>query len=215
MSLTFYGYWRATAPYRVRIGLALKGLAYDYVPIHLLEGDQHKPAYRAVNPQRLTPALGLDDGEVLTQSVAILEWLDETHPEPPLMPKAAIERARVRAMVGIVACDIHPLNNLRVARALQAMGVDAAKTADWTQRWIVDGFKTLEPMVEKHGRGFAYGDAPTLADCLIVPQVFSAERYKVDMAPFPAIAAAAETARAHPAFEAAAPQNQPDAQPAT
>ncbi|MDP3853470.1 maleylacetoacetate isomerase [Phenylobacterium sp.] len=213
MSLTLHSYWRATAPYRVRIGLQIKGLDYGYVAVNLLEGNQHQAAYRAVNPQRLTPALDIGDGEILTQSLAILEWLDETHPEPALLPKSALDRARVRAMADIVACDIHPLNNMRVNRALEAMEVSAPRRGKWVERWIVDGFQTLEPMVAKYGQGFAFGDTPTVADCCLIPQVYSAQRYKVDLEPFPAIRAVAEHAAQHHAFIAAHPDNQPDAKP--
>lgn len=211
MSLTLHSYWRATAPYRVRIGLNLKGLPYDYVPVNLLKGEQHAPDYVATkNPQHLTPALDTGD-HVLTQSLAILEWLEETHPAPALLPKDAFDRATVRAMATLIACDIHPLNNMRIQKALAALGVDEAGRQDWSQRWIVDGFTALEPMVAAHGRGFAFGDAPTLADCCLVPQVYSAHRYNVDLAPFPAIVAAADHANAHPAFAAAHPDRQPDA----
>lgn len=213
MSLTLHSYWRATAPYRVRIGLQIKGLDYGYVPVNLLEGNQHQAAYRAVNPQRLTPALDIGDGEILTQSLAILEWLDETHPEPALLPRTALDRARVRAMADIVACDIHPLNNMRVNRALEAMEVSAPRRGKWVERWIVDGFQTLEPMVAKYGQGFAFGDTPSIADCCLIPQVYSAQRYKVDLEPFPAIRAVAEHAAQHHAFIAAHPDNQPDAKP--
>ncbi|WP_304166295.1 maleylacetoacetate isomerase [Phenylobacterium aquaticum] len=212
MALTLYSAWRATAPYRVRIGLALKGVAYDYVPVDLIAGQQHQAAYRAVNPQRLTPALVLEDGEVLTQSLAILEWLDETHPNPALMPADPLGRARVRAMADVVACDIHPLNNTRVGRALDAMDVSPVRRSKWTERWILDGFNTLEPMIAKHGKGFSYGDTPTLADCTLIPQVYSARRFEVDLAPYPAIRAVAEAAAEHPAFQAAHPDQQPDAQ---
>jgi maleylacetoacetate isomerase len=211
--MKLYSHWRATAPYRVRIGLALKGLAYDYVPVDLARNDQHQADYRAVNPQRLTPALEVAPGEVLTQSLAILEWLDETHPEPPLLPKAPLDRARVRAMAAIVACDVHPLNNLRVLRALKAMDVAEPRVARWAERWIVDGFAALEPMVARYGAGFAFGDAPTLADCLLIPQVYSAGRFKVDLTPYPAIRAVSERAAEHPAFLAAHPDRQPGAEP--
>jgi len=210
VSYTLYSAWRATAPYRVRIGLALKGVAYDYVPIDLIAGEQRGEAYRAVNPQGLTPALDIG-GRVLTQSLAILEWLEETRPEPPLLPADPLDRAAVRAMAGVIACDIHPLNNTRVGRTLHKMGIDQAGILEWTQRWIHDGFDTLEPMVARHGRGYAFGDAPGLADCLLVPQVYSARRYEVDLAPWPAIRAAAERAAEHPAFQAAHPDRQPDA----
>ena len=154
MSLTLHSYWRATAPYRVRIGLNLKGLPYGYVPVNLLTGEQHAPDYVATrNAQHLTPALEAD-GQVLTQSLAILEWLEETHPAPPLLPKAPFARATVRAMAALVACDIHPLNNLRVQQALEGLGVDAPARLAWSQRWIVEGFSALEPMVAAHGAGF-------------------------------------------------------------
>jgi maleylacetoacetate isomerase len=214
MAYTLYSAWRATAPYRVRIGLALKGVAYDYAPVDLIKGEQREPRYRAVNPQGLTPALDLGDGRVLTQSLAILEWLEETRPEPALLPNDPLERARVRAMALIVACDIHPLNNTRVGRELHKRGVDQAGILAWTQRWITDGFDSLEPMVARHGAGFAFGDQPTLADCCLIPQVYSANRYEVDLSPYPAIRAVAERAAGHPAFQAAHPDSQPDAKPA-
>ena len=213
MGATLYSAWRATAPYRVRIGLALKGVAYDYAPIDLIKGEQREAAYKAVNPQGLTPALDLGDGEVLTQSVAILEWLEETHPEPAILPKAPLDRQRVRTMALIVACDIHPLNNTRVGRKLHHMGIDPAGILDWTQGWIRDGFDTLEPMIAAHGKGFAFGETPTLADCCLIPQVYSANRYEVDLTPYPAIRAVAERAAEHPAFQAAHPNKQPDAKP--
>ena len=212
MSYTLFSAWRATAPYRVRIGLALKGVAYDYVPVDLIAGEQRGERYRAVNPQGLTPALDIG-GRVLTQSLAILEWLDETRPEPPLLPSDPVDRATVRAMAGIIACDIHPLNNTRVGRRLNKMGIDPAGILDWTQGWIRDGFDALEPLVARHGRGYAFGDRPGLADCLLVPQVYSANRYEVDLAPWPAIRAAAALAGEHPAFQAAHPNRQPDAKP--
>ncbi|MCR5873527.1 maleylacetoacetate isomerase [Phenylobacterium sp. J426] len=211
MALTLHSYWRATAPYRVRIGLNLKGLPYDYAPVNLLKAEQNDEAYAGLNRQELIPALRTGDGHVLTQSLAILEWLEEVHPEPALLPKNPFDRATVRAMAAIVACDIHPLNNLRIQKQLTALGVDDAGRNVWTQRWINDGFRALEPMVAVHGRGFAFGDAPTLADCLLIPQVYSAERYAVDLAPYPAIRAVADAAARHPAFAAAHPDNQPDA----
>lgn len=214
MSLRLYSAWRATAPYRVRIGLALKGLDYDYAAVDLLAGEQREAAYRAVNPQGLTPALDLGEGRVLTQSLAILEWLEETHPAPPLLPADPLDRATVRAMAGIVACDIHPLNNTRVGRRLMEMGHDMGAVTDWMRGWIVEGFETLEPMVARHGTGFAFGDQPGLADCCLVPQVYSARRYGVDLAPYPALTAAADRAAALPAFAAAHPDRQPDARPA-
>ncbi|HVI31170.1 maleylacetoacetate isomerase [Phenylobacterium sp.] len=214
MPLVLHSYWRATAPYRVRIGLNLKGLAYDYAPVHLVKGVQHSDEYRALNAQELVPSLVTEDGHTLTQSLAILEWLEEVHPVPPLLPADAHDRAVVRAMAGIVACDIHPLNNLRIQQQLTALGVDDAGREAWSQRWINDGFRALEPMVARHGQGFAFGAAPTLADCCLIPQVYSAHRYGVALDPYPAIAAAAARAAEHPAFAAAHPDRQPDATPA-
>ncbi len=213
MGLTLYSAWRATAPYRVRIGLALKGVAYDYAAVDLIRGDQRAPEYRAVNPQGLTPALDIGD-RVLTQSLAILEWLEETHPEPPILPRAALDRQAVRAMALVIACDIHPLNNTRVGRKLHQMGIDQAGILDWTQGWIRDGFDALEPMIERHGHGFAFGDTPTIADCCLIPQVYSANRYEVDLTPWPAIRAVNERCAEHPTFQAAHPTKQPDAVPA-
>ena len=211
MTLVLHSHWRATAPYRVRIALNLKGLAFDYAAVDLRAGEQRGPNYRRVNPQGLTPALETGDGRVLTQSLAILEWLEETHPAPPLLPAGAHERAVVRAMAGIVACDVHPLNNLRVQQQLKALGVDEDGRGRWTRRWIEDGFAALEPLVAAHGAGFAFGAWPTLADCLLVPQVYSAKRYAVDLSPYPAIGAAAARCASHPAFQAAHPDRQPDA----
>jgi maleylacetoacetate isomerase/maleylpyruvate isomerase len=213
MAITLHGYWRASAPYRVRIGLNLKGLAYEVAPVNLLKGEQRDAAYAAINPQKLTPALVLEDGTVLTQSLAILEWLEETQPAPPLLPPEPADRAVVRAMAAIVACDIHPVNNLRILQALGGLEVDEAGRNAWAQRWIGDGFAALEPMVARHGRGFAFGEAPTLADCLLVPQVYNARRFGVDVTAYPAIAAAAAHAGEHPAIAAAHPDRQPDAAP--
>ena len=210
MKLTLHSAWRASAPYRVRIGLNLKGLAYDVAPVNLASSQHHEPAYAALNPQRLVPTLEVD-GRVLTQSLAILEWLDETVPQPRLLPTDPFDRAVVRAMAEIVACDIHPLNNLRVLRALNGLGLDEPAREAWARRWITDGFAALEPMVARHGRGFAFGDAPSLADCCLVPQVYNAERFKVDLTPFPAIRAVAARAAEHPAIAAAHPNLQPDA----
>jgi len=213
MRLVLFSHWRATAPYRVRIGLALKGLAYDYVPLDLAEGAQHAPAYRAVNPQGLSPAL-VADGMALTQSLAILEWLEETRPDPPILPRSALDRQIVRTMALIVACDIHPLNNTRVGRKLHQLGIpNDVQLAEWIQPWIRDGFDALEPQVAKHAGQFAFGDNPTIADCCLIPQVYSANRYEVDLAPWPAIRGVAERAARHPAFQAAHPNKQPDAKP--
>lgn len=212
MPLTLHSAWRASAPYRVRIGLALKGVAYEYAALDLLAGDQRGAAYRAVNPQGLAPALDLGDGQILTQSLAILEWLEETRPTPPILPRSALDRATVRAMANIVACDIHPLNNTRVGARLKTLGIgDDALVRDWIQPWIREGFDALEPMVARHAGMFAFGDSPTIADCCIVPQVYSANRFQLDMTSWPAIAGVAERTAMHPAFAAAHPSRQPDA----
>ena len=211
MAWTLYSAWRATAPYRVRIGLALKGVDYDYVAVDLLAGQQLEPAYRAVNPQGLTPALDLGDGQILTQSLAILEWLEETRPTPAILPRSALDRATVRTMASIIACDIHPLNNTRVGRKLGALGADQAAIIGWMQGWITEGFDALEPMVARHAGMFAFGDTPTLADCCLIPQVYSANRYQLDVGAWPAIHGVAERCVMHPAFAAAHPSRQPDA----
>jgi len=212
LTLTLHSYWRATAPYRVRIGLALKGLAFDYAPVDLLHGDQSGEAYRAFNGQGLVPALQAD-GRVFTQSLAILEWLEETRPSPPILPRDPADRAVVRAMAGIVACDIHPLNNLRVLKALDALGYPMGGPGQlaWGSVWIRAGFDALEPMVARHGAGFSFGPTPTIADCCLIPQIWSSSRFAVDMALYPALAAVAAHAAAHPAFLAAHPNRQPDA----
>jgi len=213
MGLTLHSAWRATAPYRVRIGLALKGVEYDYAVLDLIAGDQRAPAYRAVNPQGLAPALDLGDGHILTQSLSILEWLEETRPDPPILPRSPLDRATVRTMAGIIACDIHPLNNTRVGRKLNQLGVPQAEITAWIHGWIRDGFDALEPMVARHGGQFAFGDTPTIADCCLVPQVYSARRFELDVGPWPALIGAADRAAEHPAFQAAHPNRQPDAKP--
>jgi maleylacetoacetate isomerase/maleylpyruvate isomerase len=202
--------WRASAPYRVRIALNLKGLAYAYAPVDLAAGEQRQEAYRAVNRQSLVPALEVD-GRILTQSLAIMEWLEETHPNPPLLPADPLDRATVRAMADIVACDIHPVNNLRILKSLSALGHDEAARNQWVARWIGEGFDALEPMVSRWGEGWAFGASPTLADCCLVPQVYNARRFGVDLTPWPAITAVVDAATQHPAFAAAHPNQQPDA----
>ena len=212
--MILHGYWRSSAAYRVRIALALKGVAYEQVTHDLRTGAQGDDAYRALNPQAMVPALDTDEG-VLVQSPAILEWIEERYPEPALLPAGRGDRAVVRAMAALVACDIHPLNNLRVQTALRRdLGVDDAAVATWIARWIADGFAALETLIARHGRGFAFGDSPGLADCVLVPQVYSAERFGVDLAPYPALVAAVARARELDAFLAAHPDRQPDA-PAT
>ncbi len=217
--LQLYSYFRSSAAYRLRIALHLKGLAFETVPVHLLKGggEQLQSAYRAINPAALVPALQIDadnDGTTLTQSLAIMEYLDETHPQPPLLPADALGRARVRALALTVACDIHPLNNLRVltylSGELQASG-DARNA--WARHWMALGFATLEQhLANDAATGLCcHGDTPTLADCCVVPQVFNARRFELDLAPYPTLVRIAEHCEALPAFIAAHPAQQPDA----
>lgn len=214
--MKLYDYFRSSAAYRVRIGLNLKGLDYESVPVHLLKdgGQQLQAGYRAVNPSALVPALQ-DDGATVTQSLAILEYLDDMHPMVPLMPRDALGRARVRSLAMTIACDIHPLNNLRVLRYLvkEAGLSEDAKTA-WVVHWVKEGFAALEAHLAGSGDTgrFCHGDTPTIADCCLVPQVFNAARFQIDMAPYPAIAAIDAACRELPAFIAAHPSRQADAE---
>ena len=213
--MRLHGYFRSGTSYRTRIALALKGLDYEQATYDLRRGDQEGEAYRALNPQRLVPTLELDDGTLLTQSPAILEWLEEAHPTPPLLPADPIGRATVRAMSALIGCDIHPLNNLRVLDALRTdLGADKSRVLAWTARWIADGFAALESLIARHGCGAAFGTTPTLADCYLVPQAYSAERFGVPLDAYPHLLRTVETLRALPAFAAAHPDRQPDADPA-
>ncbi|CAM3206230.1 maleylacetoacetate isomerase [Cupriavidus taiwanensis] len=214
--LKLYSYFRSSASFRVRIALELKGLSYDYVPVHLLKegGQQLKPEFRAVNPDGLVPAL-VDGEHVLQQSLAIVEYLDEVHPEPKLLPGTALDRAYVRGLAQEIACEIHPLNNLRVLKYLKhTVGVtDEVKDA-WYRHWIELGFASLQANLERSGKAgrFCFGDTPTLADLCLVPQVFNAQRFNIDVARYPAIAKIYETCMALPAFQKAEPKSQPDAE---
>ncbi len=209
--MILHGYWRSGTSYRTRIALELKGLAYEQRGVDLRQGGQRSDAYLALNPQGLVPALEVD-GAVLTQSPAILEWLEEAHPAPPLLPAAAVDRATVRAMAALIGCDIHPLNNLRVGKALRdSFGADQAAVDAWAARWIVPGFAALEAQVARHGDGWCFGAAPTLADCYLIPQIYSARRFDVPLDAFPRLLAIEAAAAVHPAFVAAHPDNQPDA----
>ena len=214
-ALTLYSYWRSSAAYRVRIGLNLKGLDYALVPVHLVHdgGQQHAPDYAALNPQQLVPALR--DGErVLTQSLAILEYLEETRPQPPLLPVDAAGRARVRALAQLVACDIHPLNNLRVLQFFDRQwNVPQAERDDWVLYWMREGFAAMETMLAASpdtGR-YCHGDMPGLADCCLLPQLYNARRFTLDLAPFPTLRRIEAACLQLPAFDAARPENQPDA----
>lgn len=212
--LLLHGYWRSTASYRVRIALNHKRVAYAQATHDLRIGEHRSDAYCALNPQALVPVLQVPDA-VLTQSSAIIEWLEDRYPDPPLLPRGADDRAIVRGMAAIIGCDIHPLNNLRVLRAIQSdFGADANQTAGWIARWIGEGFAALEAMIARYGGTHAFGDAPTIADVYLVPQVYSAERFAVDLSAWPCLTRAASAARSLPAFAAADPAVQPDADPA-
>ncbi len=211
MTLRLHGYWRSTTSYRVRLALALKGIAHEQATHDLRTGAHRDAGYRALNPQALVPVLETGDG-VLVQSPAILEWLEDRYPEPPLLPAAPAGRAVVRAMAATIGCDIHPVNNLRILSRLRAdLHADEAQISAWIAHWIAEGFAALEIAIARHGAGFAYGATPTIADCYLVPQVYSAERFGVDLAPYPALTRAAAALRALPADAAARPDAQPDA----
>ncbi|RZJ04935.1 MAG: maleylacetoacetate isomerase [Brevundimonas sp.] len=209
--MILHGYWRSGAAYRTRIALNLKGLSYDQQGVDLRTGAQRSEAFVALNPQGMVPALEVD-GAVLTQSPAILEWLEEAHPQPQLLPADPLARAHVRAMAALIGCDIHPLNNLRVGKALrETFGADQAAVDAWAARWIIPGFAALEALVARHGQGWCFGDAPTLADCYLIPQIYSARRFNVALDAFPRLLAIDQAAKHHPAFAAAHPDVQPDA----
>ena len=208
--MILHDYFRSGTSYRTRIALNLKGVAYDQRGIDLREGQQRSTTFLALNPQGMVPALETED-VVLTQSPAILEWLEETHPEPPLLPADATGRAQVRAMAALIGCDIHPLNNLRVLGAVRSLGADQAAVDAWAGRWIGAGFDALEVLVARHGDGWCFGAAPTLADCYLIPQIYSARRFNVDLSPWPRLLAVETAALTHPAVAAAHPDRQPDA----
>jgi maleylpyruvate isomerase len=208
-----YSYFRSSAAYRVRIAFNLKGLGYDTLAIHLQKegGQNRKPAYRAINPQMRLPTLELEDGERITQSLAIIEYLDEVHPQPPLLPSEPVARAQVRALAQLVACDIHPLNNIGPLRYLKnELGQDQFKIDAWYHHWVREGFDALEAMIRPGP--YAYGAEVTLADICLVPQVANARRLKVPLAPYPKIAAVDAACAELEAFEQARPENQPDAE---
>ena len=213
--LKLYSFWRSSAVYRVRIALNLKHQAYETVPVHLVRdgGEQHTAAFAELNPQELVPVL-MHGSRILRQSLAIIDYIDETWPEPPLMPSVARDRQRVRAIAQMIACEIHPLNNLRVLKYLETtFGASEAQREDWTRHWITEGFKALEKVLaDNPSTGtFCEGDVPTMADCCLVPQVYNANRFKVDLTPFPTIRRINDACVAMPEFEAAKPENQPDA----
>ncbi|HEU4817649.1 maleylacetoacetate isomerase [Janthinobacterium sp.] len=216
--MKLYTYFRSSAAYRVRIALNLKGIAYDSIPVHLLQdgGQQLLPAYRAVNPSALVPALD-DEGAILTQSLAMLEYLDETRPAVPLLPADALGRARVRALALAIACDAHPLTNLRVLKYLKnTLGLSDEAKQEWYRHWMAEGLAAVEALLaqgDPAGAGlFCHGDSPTMADCCLVPQVFNAQRFAIDLAPYPRVARIHAHCAGLPAFAAAHPSRQPDAE---
>jgi maleylacetoacetate isomerase len=209
--MKLYTYWRSSAAYRVRIALNLKGLVCEQVPVSLVKGEQSAPGFTAKNPQGLVPALELDDGTVLGQSLAIIDWLEATHPEPPLLPAEPLARARALELAHIVAMDIHPVNNLRILNAL-AERFDASGRAriDWMHHWMRLGFDTIEARLP--GTRYALSDdRPGLADCCLIPQVYNAGRWGLDLTPWPKITAVDAACLDLPAFADAAPEAQPDA----
>ncbi|MGX1308721.1 maleylacetoacetate isomerase [Amorphus suaedae] len=211
--MTFYGYFRSSSAYRCRIAFNLKGVEVDFRPVHLRKGEQKADDYRTLNPQGLVPTL-VDGDTVLTQSLAIIEWLDETRPEPKLLPGDAEMRAKIRAFSQVIACEIHPLQNLRVLAYLKSeLGQDQAGADAWCQRWIGDGLAACEALLarEDNDGPFCFGDTPTLADICLVPQVFSAERFGVDLANMPRVRDVHAACEALPAFADAHPSKQPDA----
>ena len=210
--MKLHGYFRSAAAYRVRIALNLKGLRPEHLPHHLRKGEQCAPAYLAINPQGLVPALENDAGVVLTQSLAIVEWLDETHPEPPLLPGDPLRRAKVRAFAMALACDTHPVQNLRVLNRLRQLGIPEDKVTEWAAWANREGLGACENLIAGEPGPFCFGAAPGLADLSLVPQLFNARRFGVDVSVYPRLLEAEAAAKEMKAFADAAPDRQPDAE---
>jgi len=221
--MQLYNYFRSSASFRVRIALQIKGLGYDYVPVHLVKGEHQQPAYTGRVGDALVPTLVTDDGAALTQSMAIIEYLDETHPASPLLPADPLARARVRALAQMVACEIHPINNLRVLKYLvRELKVDEDAKNQWYRHWVRSGLEAFERQLallaqERAAQGlapsvFCWGDAPTLADCCLVPQIFNAQRFQVSLDGLPLTMGAFAACMALPAFQQAQPSACPDAE---
>jgi maleylacetoacetate isomerase len=212
--MKLYNYFRSSASFRVRIALELKGLGYDYVPVHLVKGEHKQDGYAAVSASLLVPTLETDAGERLGQSMAIIEYLDETHPEPALLPRDAVGRAHVRALAQLVACEIHPLNNLRVLKYLaRELKVEEEAKTTWYRHWVRDGLEAFERELSRlPASKYCYGDTPTLADCCLVPQIFNGKRFDTNFDGLPRTMAAFDACMAHPAFQRAQPSSCPDSE---
>ena len=211
--MKLYGYWRSNSSYRLRIALALKGLAPEQVPVHLVRdgGEQLKPAYRAINPQGRVPSLALDDGTVLIQSPAIIEYLEETHPTPPLLPSDPVARARVRGVAAIIGSDVHALHNSGpLGHLRRTLGLDDAAVNAWVARWVGDGLAAVEALIGEDD--WCFGSEPGLADCYLVPTLYTARRFAVPLDAYPRALRVEALAAAHPAFQSAHPSRQPDAE---
>ena len=213
--MKLYNYFRSSASFRVRIALELKGLGYEYVPVHLVKGEHKQPAYASVSPTMLVPALVTDTGERLGQSVAIMEYLDEIQPEPPLLPAEPFARARVRALVQLIACDIHPLNNLRVLKYLvRELKVDEEAKNNWYRHWVREGLEAFErELAQLPASTYCYGETPTMADCCLVPQVFNGRRVNTSFDGLPRTMAAFDACMKLAPFQKAQPSSCPDNEP--
>ena len=212
--MKLYTYFRSSAAFRVRIALNLKGLAYEPIFVHLAKGEHRRPDYASVNPQALVPTLVLDDGTRLNQSLAIIEYLEEKHPRPPLLPGDSLGKARVRSLAELIACEIHPLNNLRTLQYLKRqLNQSEEQVNTWYRHWIADGLAKFEAEMLLHkDTKFCCGDSPTMADCCLVPQIFNAKRYNCDLAPYPTTVRVFEQCMKLDAFDRAQPAKQPDAE---
>lgn len=210
--LKLHNYYRSGSSQRVRIALELKGIEYEYIPVNLLEGEHRGAEYGQLQPQNMAPVLEAD-GEILFQSPAIIEWLEETYPEPPLLPQDTLDRARVRAMAMIIGCDVHPLNNLRVLNAVKDLRGISEPPKDWIAHWIDAGFAALERMLAQdkaRNPDFCFGNLPGIVECYLIPQVYSANRFGIDLTPFPNILRVNAACSNLSAFIRSAPENQPD-----
>ena len=206
--MELFTYYRSTSSYRVRIALALKGLDYQALPVNLLKGEQRGEQYLALNPQGRVPALRTDGGELLVQSPAIIEYLEEVYPQPALLPTSAEARAKVRGVAAIIGCDVHPLHNVSVLNQLRQLGHDENQVNQWIGHWISQGLTAIEQLIGDDG--FCFGATPGLADVYLIPQLYAAERFNIDLADYPRIRRVAALAEQHPAFQKAHPARQPD-----